>query len=73
MDSDTLKLITEDFKYCGYKVCGRPHWTGQGLFSKPSGGADWHNPTKVYCDVVCYAKDIIYQEIGIFSEVVFNG
>ena len=70
MDSDSLRLVSKDFKYCGYKVCGKPHWSGQGLFSKPTVATGLREPLKTYCDVLCYVKDIVYQETGKFCEVV---
>ena len=71
MDRDTFKQYMKGFKYCGYRECGKPHWTSQGLFSKPSGGSDWYNPTKVYCNVICYAQDVVYEETGRICEVLF--
>ena len=59
-------------KYCGYKYCGKYHWTSQGLFSKTESGSEWSN-VKVFCDVICYAKDLVMEETGRVCEVVFNG
>ena len=73
MDIATLKLLTKDFKYCSYKVCGKPHWSSDGLFSKPTRATGLREPLKVYCDVVCYAEDTVYEETGKICEVVFNG
>ena len=70
MDKDTLALLTTEFKYCSYKVCGKPHWSGRGLFSRPEGGIGWSDP-KRYCNVVCYAKDVVYEETGRICEVLF--
>ena len=67
-----LHMITKDFKYCRYKVCGKPHWTAQGLFSRSQGTSTWNNP-KIFCDVICYAKDLLLNETGKVYEVVLNG
>ena len=68
-----MTMITSvETKYCGYKECGKPHWTSVGLFSRPVGGPGW-SESKVFCDVICYAKDLVMKETGRVCEVVFNG
>ena len=72
MEDNTLTLLTKKFRYCSYKVCGKPHWSSDGLFSKPLAGEGW-SVSKIYCNVVCYAKNTVYEETGKICEVVFNG
>ena len=72
MEENTLALLTTKFRYCSYKVCGKPHWSSDGLFSRPVGGIGW-SITKIYCNVICYAEDTVYEETGKVCEVVFNG
>tara|TARA_B100000749_G_scaffold63084_1_gene46558 strand:+ start:1271 stop:1486 length:216 start_codon:yes stop_codon:yes gene_type:complete len=68
-----MTMITNvDPVYCGYNVCGRSHWTKVGLFSRPVKGPGW-SESKVFCDVICYAKDLVMEETGRVCEVVFNG
>ena len=68
-----MTMITDvDLVYCGYNVCGRSHWTKVGLFSRSIGGPGW-SESKVFCDVICYAKDLVMEETGRVCEVVFNG
>ena len=61
---------TTEFKYCAYKVCGKPHWSSRGLFLRSVAGVGWSSP-KLYCDVICCAKDVVYQETGKVCEVLF--